>query len=109
MVVVADEASFKEQRAIQRVTGVQKLILEGIDQMIGEGACRKNPGGVGMPETGSVTCVDRDELRRLVMGKMPSGTDRSAFNKALTALRDQKGLIHTGENLVWRIPRVREE
>lgn len=109
VVVVADEASFKEQRAIQRVTGVQKLILEGIDQMIGEGACRKNPGGVGMPETGSVTCVDRDELRRLVMGKMPSGTDRSAFNKALTALRDQKGLIHTGENLVWRIPRMRED
>lgn len=109
VLTVEDENTFKEQRAIQRVTGAQKLILEGIDQMVGEGACRKNPGGVGMPETGSVTCVDRDELRRLVMGKMPSGTDRSAFNKALTALRDQKGLIHTGENLVWRIPRISEE
>lgn len=109
VVAVADEADFKERRAVQRVTGVQKLILEAIDQMIAEGACRQNPGGIGMPETGSITCVERDELRRLVMGKMPSGTDRSAFNKALTALRDQKGLVHTGENYVWRVPRAREE
>ena len=109
VVVETDETEFKEQRAIQKVTGAQKLVLEAIDQMIGEGACRTNPGGVGMPDTGSVTCVDREDLRRIVMGKMPSGTDRSAFNKALTALRDQKGLIHTGENLVWRVPRIKEQ
>ena len=109
VVAETDETEFKEQRAIQKVTGAQKLVLEAIDQMVGEGACRTNPGGVGMPDTGSVTCVDREELRRIVMGKMPSGTDRSAFNKALTALRDQKGLIHTGENLVWRIPRKQEQ
>ena len=109
VVEVADDDAFRERRALAKVTGTQKLILEGIDQMIGEGACRRNPGGVGMPDTGSVMCVDRDELKRLVMGKLPPETDRSAFNKALTALRTQKGLIHTGENLVWRVPRKQEE
>lgn len=103
VVETADEEEFRQNKNVQRVTGVQKMVLEAIDQMIAEGRSRTNPGGVGMPETGSVQCVDRDELKAVVMGKMPSGTDRSAFNKAMTALRGQKGLVHSGENLVWRV------
>ena len=85
--------------------GVQKIIADTFDQMLGEGLGKPNPGGVGMPESGQFWAVDRAELRRLCLGKIEATDPRSSFNKAFNALTADRGLFCTGENLVWRIDR----
>lgn len=85
--------------------GVQKIIADTFDQMVGEGLGRPNPGGVGMPESGQFWAVERAELRRLCLGKIEANDARSSFNKAFNALTADRGLFCTGENLVWRIDR----
>lgn len=85
--------------------GVQKIIADTFDQMLGEGLGKPNPGGVGMPESGQFWAVDRAELRRLCLGKIEATDARSSFNKAFNALTADRGLFCTGENLVWRIDR----
>ena len=42
--------------------GVQKIIADTFDQMLGEGLGKPNPGGVGLPEAGPFWAVDRAEL-----------------------------------------------
>jgi hypothetical protein len=85
--------------------GVQKIIADTFDQMVGEGLARPNPGGVGMPESGRFWCVDRAEFRRICLGKIESANPRNSFNVAYTSLTSDRGLFGSGENLVWRTDR----
>lgn len=106
---IVEAADAEEYRAnIKRTKGlggVQKIISDTFEQMLGEGLGRPNPGGVGMPDAGQFWTVERAELRRICMGKIEASDPRSSFNKAFTALTADRGLFCTGENLVWRIDR----
>lgn len=106
VVEAVDEEHHKAATARTKgLGGVQKIIADTFDQMIGEGLGRPNPGGVGMPESGQFWAVDRAELRRLCLGKIEATDARSSFNKAFNALTADRGLFCAGENLVWRIDR----
>lgn len=106
IIEVQDSEEYKAATARTKgLGGVQKIIADTFDQMLGEGLGKANPGGVGMPESGQFWAVDRAELRRLCLGKIEATDPRSSFNKAFNALTADRGLFCAGENLVWRIDR----
>ena len=102
---VDDEAVIASAQAKKGLGGSQKIILEAFDQLVAEGLCRPNPGGVGMPEIGQFTCVSREDLRSVSMGKMSVSDSKSSFNKAMAALIEKRGILCAGGNLVWRTDR----
>lgn len=106
IVEAQDDGEFEAARnRTKGLGGVQKIIADTFDQMLGEGLGKPNPGGVGMPESGQFWTVERAELRRLCMGKIESANPRNSFNVAFNVLTGERGLFCTGENVVWRVDR----
>jgi hypothetical protein len=88
-----------------KACGVQKIIADTFDQMLGEGLGKPNPGGVGMPETGKFWTVGMEEFRSYCMGKMAASNKRGAFIDAWKALADGRGLFCAASEMVWRTDR----
>jgi hypothetical protein len=85
--------------------GNQKIVAEAFDQMVAEGLAQPNPGGVGMPEPGQFWAVETEALREICMGKMTSNSPRHAFNHAVRALSESRGIFVTGKSMIWRVDR----
>lgn len=93
------------KKATKGLGGNQKIVADTFDQMLAEGLGTPNPGGVGFPDPGRFWCVDLAELRRISRGKMVSADTRSAFNQAIRAMTEERGLFVAGGNLIWRVDR----
>lgn len=102
VVEVADSEDYAAKKAGKGVGGVQKIILDMIDAMIGDELWKPNPGGTGMPDAGRFKAVNRDDLRAICLGKIQASNPRNSFNAALKSLTEDRGLVCCGENVVWR-------
>lgn len=102
VVEVADGEDYAAKKAGKGVGGVQKIILDMIDAMIGDDLWKPNPGGTGMPDAGRFKAVNRDDLRAICLGKIQASNPRNSFNAALKSLTEDRGLVCCGENVVWR-------
>lgn len=106
IVEAQNEAEY--EAAAKRTKGLggnQKLLADTFDQMLADSLAKPNPGGTGMPETGRFWCVDKGQFRELAMGKLVAADTKRAFNEALRALIEKRGIFVTGGNLVWRVDR----
>lgn len=93
------------KKAKKGIGGNQKLVLEAFDQLVAEGMSSPNPGGVGMPEPGAFQAVKMDDLRAAAMGKFAAEQKRGAWRDAWKALSEDRGILKSSLDLVWRTDR----
>lgn len=105
VVETADAEEFRAaKKAKKGIGGNQKLVLEAFDQIAAE-IGKPNPGGIGMPEPGAFICVPMDELRTASMGKFAAEQKRGAWRDAWKALSEDRGILKSSLDLVWRTDR----
>lgn len=106
VVEAADANEFAAARQAKKgLGGNQQKLLDTFDQLVSDGLCRPNPGGVGMPEPGRFMAVGLDDLRTAFMGKLAVTNKRGAFLDAFNALTEDRGVLCAASEMVWRTDR----
>jgi hypothetical protein len=99
VVVEADPEEYK--KAQKKVGKNQRILLETLDQMLGEGMWQPNPPGLGMPDAGRYKAVQTDDFRAACEGKMAVKNTRAAFLEALDSLLAPNGPFSMASGLIW--------
>ncbi len=102
----ADAEEFIAKKTLRKgIGGNQKIVADSFDQLLAEGIAKPNPGGVGLPESGTFWAVPMDDLRVLSMGKMSASNKRGAWKDAFDALSQKRGLFAAASEMVWAVDR----